>query len=98
MPSDGRSGNRSAVESCIGLNEELSVTARYGSFVGTRMSHYRFPVILAAGLVALITPLRAQETVPADALLDVLVWGSHMRIDPTAYPPTLRAEVEAYLR
>ena len=35
---------------------------------------------------------------PADALLDVLVWGTHIRIDPAAYPPVLRTEVERHLR
>jgi hypothetical protein len=34
----------------------------------------------------------------SDAVLDVLVWGIHMSIDPAAYSPDLRAEVERYLR
>ena len=43
--------------------------------------------------------LSAQSTAnPADALLDVLVWGIHMSIDPAAYPPALRTEVESHLR
>jgi len=33
-----------------------------------------------------------------DALLDVLVWGTHMPIDPKPYPPVLRVEVEQHLR
>jgi hypothetical protein len=31
---------------------------------------------------------------PADALLDVLVWGTHMAIDPEAYEPALQLEVQ----
>jgi hypothetical protein len=35
---------------------------------------------------------------PADAILDVLVFGPHMRINPAMYDPDLRSEVEQYLR
>ncbi len=34
----------------------------------------------------------------ADAILDVLVWGIHMPIDPALYSAELRAEVQQYLR
>jgi hypothetical protein len=39
------------------------------------------------------------QSVPSasDALLDLLVWGAHMPIDPRAYTGELRAEVERYL-
>jgi hypothetical protein len=45
---------------------------------------------------AMICAQRAEN--PADAVLDVLVWGTHMSIDPAAYSPPLRQEVERYLR
>lgn len=32
-----------------------------------------------------------------DALVDVLVWGTYMTIDPTVYSPALRGEVERHL-
>ena len=35
---------------------------------------------------------------PEDALLDALVWGADMKIDPKAYAPALRIEVEQHLR
>ena len=42
--------------------------------------------------------LRGQSAPSArDALLDVLVWGTHMPIDPGAYSGELRAEVERHL-
>ena len=48
------------------------------------------------GLRLFILP--GQSTPSArDALLDVLVWGTHMPIDPGAYSGELRAEVERHL-
>jgi hypothetical protein len=35
---------------------------------------------------------------PSDALLDVLVWGTHMAIDPEAYDPALKNELQQYFR
>jgi len=35
---------------------------------------------------------------PDDAILDVLVFGLHMPIDPSRYPTELRVEVQQYLR
>ena len=60
--------------------------------------------IIAALLVAtsplvLSLSLAAQtRATPGDQLLDVLLWGAHMPIDPAAYPSSLRAEVDRYLR
>jgi hypothetical protein len=56
--------------------------------------------MLSAGLLALSPFLVSAQTIPSpdDALLDVLVWGTHMRIDSQAYSGDLRAEVEAHLR
>ena len=43
--------------------------------------------------------LRSQSVSnPSDALLDVLVWGTHMPIDPEAYDPALKNELQQYLR
>jgi hypothetical protein len=52
-------------------------------------------VLLAASAMILFAQPAGN---PGDALLDVLVWGTHMSIDPAAYPPALRAEVELHLR
>jgi hypothetical protein len=52
-------------------------------------------VLVAASAVILSAQSPAN---PADALLDVLVWGTHVSIDPAAYSPPLRAEVELHLR
>ena len=60
----------------------------------------RAQVVSASALLA-VSPwvLFAQPAAkPADALLDVLVWGTHVRIDPAAYSPVLRTEVERHLR
>ena len=43
-------------------------------------------------------PIQRSPTNADDALLDVLVFGIHMPIDPTQYPPELRSEVQQYLR
>jgi hypothetical protein len=48
-------------------------------------------LILLAG-----TALAAQGGGPADALLDLLVWGIHMPIDAAAYSEPIRSEVIAY--
>jgi len=58
-------------------------------------------IIVSATALLAVSPwvLFAQPAAnPADALLDVLVWGTHIRIDPAAYPPVLRTEVERHLR
>lgn len=44
------------------------------------------------------TALAAQGGGPADAILDLLVWGNHMPIDPAAYSEPIRSEVIAYLQ
>jgi len=45
------------------------------------------------------TPSSQTDANPEDALLDVLVWGTYVvKIDPKAYAPALRAEVEQLLR
>jgi hypothetical protein len=51
-------------------------------------------------VVALWIRYPAPPTVanPADAILDVLVWGLHMPIDPALYSGELRTEVQQYLR
>ena len=61
----------------------------------TRSKRMLLTVLLAASVVMLSAQPAAN---PADALLDVLVWGIHMSIDPAAYPPALRTEVELHLR
>jgi len=43
-------------------------------------------------------PLPRTPANTADAILDVLVWGIHMPIDPALYSADLRAEVQQYLR
>lgn len=63
---------------------------------------------VVAGLVVAVAPLALSLSLSAqpattpgtssDQLLDVLVWGTHMPINPAAYPPALRAEVERHLR
>jgi len=56
--------------------------------------------LLAAALLV-VSPLMlsAQSAAnPEDALLDALVWGMLMPIDPNAYPPVMRADIEQYLR
>jgi hypothetical protein len=54
--------------------------------------------LIAALLAASAVMISAQSAPdPGDALLDVLVWGTHMSIDPAAYPPALRAELELHL-
>jgi hypothetical protein len=35
---------------------------------------------------------------PADAVLDVLVWGTHVPINPDVYDPALKPEIQKYLR
>jgi hypothetical protein len=35
---------------------------------------------------------------PADAVLDVLVWGTHIPINPDVYDPELKAAIQKYLR
>jgi hypothetical protein len=52
-------------------------------------------------LLVLLSPsiLTAQAVSnPSDALLDVLVWGTHVAIDPEAYDPALKNELQQYLR
>lgn len=61
----------------------------------TRTKGALLSALLAISAVALAAQPPAH---PADALLDVLVWGTHMSIDPAAYPPALRQEVERHLR
>ena len=61
----------------------------------TRTKGIVVSVLLAASAVMLSAQPAAN---PADALLDVLVWGIHMSIDPAAYPQALRTEVELHLR
>ncbi len=60
-----------------------------------RMQGILTSVLLAASPLMLSAQSAAN---PEGALLDVLVWGTHMPIDPKAYPPVLRADVERYLR
>jgi hypothetical protein len=51
-------------------------------------------------LLMLLSPsiLRSQSVSnPSDGLLDVLVWGTHMPIDPEAYDPALKNELQQYL-
>jgi len=61
----------------------------------TRTKGIVVSVLLAASAVMLSAQPAAN---PADALLDVPVWGIHMSIDPAAYPQALRTEVELHLR
>ena len=60
--------------------------------------------VVAALLVAMsplvLSPPRSaqQRATPGDQLLDVLVWGAHMPIDPAVYPSPLKTELDQYLR
>jgi hypothetical protein len=50
-------------------------------------------------LVASLRALASQSARnPADAVLDVLVWGTHVQINPDAYDPALKLEIQKYLR
>jgi len=60
-----------------------------------RMQWILISVLLA---VSPLTPSAQSAANSEDALLDVLVWGTHMPIDPKAYSSVLRADVEQYLR
>jgi len=51
-------------------------------------------MLLAASAVL----LSAQRPANPDGVLDVLVWGTHMSIDPAAYSQPVRAAVEQHLR
>jgi hypothetical protein len=56
-------------------------------------------VLVAMSPLVVSLSLSAQtRATPGDQLLDVLVWGAHMPIDPAAYPSALKAEVDRYLR
>jgi hypothetical protein len=56
-------------------------------------------LLVAISPLVLSLPLSAQRgATPGDQLLDVLVWGAHMPIDPAAYPPALKTELDRYLR
>ena len=56
----------------------------------------RLVSILVAASAVMLSAQRPAN--PADGVLDVLVWGTHMSIDPAAYSQPLRAEVERHLR
>lgn len=55
--------------------------------------------ILALALCLAVSPsvLSAQTTKTEDALVEMLVSGPDLGIDPAAYPPTLKAVIERYL-
>src|SRR2546427_2696579 len=56
-------------------------------------------LVRCIGCFALSTTLFAQSASdPSDAILNVLVWGTHMPIDSATYSGVLRRDVEAYLR
>ena len=56
-------------------------------------------LVCCIGCFALSTVLLAQSlSNPDDSILNVLVWGIHMRIEPAAYSGALRRDVEAYLQ
>jgi hypothetical protein len=53
---------------------------------------------LALVLIAMAVSISAQSTRnSADALLDVLVWGTHMPINPDVYDVPLKLEIQQYL-
>jgi hypothetical protein len=60
----------------------------------------RMKWILTSLLLAVSPLTLSAQSAPnhEDALLDVLVWGTHMPIDPKDYSSVLRAEVEQFLR
>jgi hypothetical protein len=87
------------LSSCYGLLKKVwkiqqQVTLRYDQKM----------ILRTAALTALFMLLppsifRAQSVSnPSDALLDVLVWGTHVAIDPEAYDPPLKNELQQYLR
>jgi hypothetical protein len=50
-------------------------------------------------LVAPVPALASQSAPnPADAVLDVLVWGTHVPINPDVYDPAVKPEIHKYLR
>lgn len=56
--------------------------------------------MLTAGVLGILPlfPGPQARPDPDDALLDMLVWGTYMSIEPQAYTGEVKAEVEAYLR
>ncbi len=56
-------------------------------------------LIVAAGVTALAVGLWAQTPSDSarDALVDMLVWGADLPIDPNAYTPDVAAELERHL-
>ena len=56
-------------------------------------------LVCCIGCFALSTGLLAQSlSNPDDSILNVLVWGIHMPIDPAAYSGVLKRDVDAYLQ
>lgn len=57
-------------------------------------------VIAMLGLAvwAVVSSAQTSGASPRDALVDVLVWGAYLKIDPNAYSPAVKAEVERLLR
>jgi hypothetical protein len=58
------------------------------------------PTLLVVGLFALFAAAPSGQTLPHpnDAVLNVLVWGTHMPIDSSVYSGALKTQVEDYLR
>ena len=57
--------------------------------------------LLTAGVLGILPLFPGPQSSgphPDDALLDMLVWGTYMSIEPQAYSGQLKAEVEAHLR
>src|SRR6516162_3368556 len=52
-------------------------------------------LLFVAPLPALLSQSKQN---PADALLDVLVWGTHLPINPDVYDPVVKLEIQKYLR
>ena len=52
--------------------------------------------MLVAASAVMLSAQRPENA--ADALLDVVVWGTHMSVDPASYSPPVRAELELHLR
>jgi hypothetical protein len=57
-------------------------------------------VIAIVGFAAwsLVSSAQVSGASPRDALVDVLVWGADMKIDPNAYPPAVKSELERHLQ
>jgi len=53
--------------------------------------------IVTTAIASVVSSAQAPNASARDALVDVVVWGTYMKIDPSAYSPALKIEVERHL-